>query len=77
MPNVFDYLSWRADVPFSAAPFNLALLLNGDDAGRDGVSVYQFFKVHKKERSLIFLLLTPLYGRITPSSNDMHLIVRV
>ena len=22
MPNVFDYLSWRADVPFSAAPFN-------------------------------------------------------
>ena len=22
MPNVFDYLSWRAHVPFSAAPFN-------------------------------------------------------
>ena len=22
MPNVFDYLHWRADVPFSAAPFN-------------------------------------------------------
>lgn len=22
MPNIFDYLSWRADVPFSAAPFN-------------------------------------------------------
>jgi hypothetical protein len=22
MPNIFDYLHWRADVPFSAAPFN-------------------------------------------------------
>jgi hypothetical protein len=58
------------------AVFVLALLLNGDDAGRDGVSVYQFFKVHKKEWSLIFLLLTPLYGRIRPSSNNMHLMVK-
>ena len=22
MPNIFDYLSWRADVPLSASPFN-------------------------------------------------------
>ena len=22
MPNLFDYLSWRGDLPLSAAPFN-------------------------------------------------------
>jgi hypothetical protein len=39
MPNIFDYLSWRADVPFSASPFNevddliLAELIYTDFAG--------------------------------------------
>ena len=39
MPNIFDYLSWRADVPFSAAPFNdvdnliLSELVYADFAG--------------------------------------------
>ena len=63
MPNIFDYLSWRADVPFSAAPFNdvdnliLSELVYTDFAGAvpaDGTAVplaevrERFFALHPR-----------------------------
>ena len=64
MPNIFDYLSWRSDVPFSASPFNevddliLAELVYTDFAGvvpDDGTAVSlreardRFFALHTRE----------------------------
>lgn len=64
MPNVFDYLSWRADVPLWVAPFNpvdnliLSELIYTDFAGvvpTDGSAVSleqardRFYELHKRE----------------------------
>ena len=63
MPNIFDYLSWRGDVPFSVAPFNdvdnliLSELVYTDFAGvvpDDGSAVglaearARFFALHPR-----------------------------
>ena len=64
MPNIFDYLHWRADVPLSVSPFNevddliLAELVYTDFAGvvpDDGTAISlreardRFFELHTRE----------------------------
>lgn len=64
MPNIFDYLHWRADVPLSAAPFNavdnliFSELVYTDFAGavpEDGTALPlaelrdRFFELHSRE----------------------------
>ena len=64
MPNIFDYLHWRADVPLSASPFNeeddliLAELIYTDFAEvvpDDGSAISlqeardRFFTLHSRE----------------------------
>ena len=63
MPNIFDYLHWRADVPLSVSPFNdvdnliLSELIYTDFAGvvpEDGSAVSlaeardRFFALHDR-----------------------------
>lgn len=65
MPNVFDYLRWRADVPLSAAPFNevdnliLSELVYTDFTGvvpNDGTALLlaevraRFYALHDREK---------------------------
>ena len=64
MPNIFDYLEWRGDVPFSADPFNdvdglvlaeLAYTLFDGIVPEDGKKISlgqvreEFFRDHKRE----------------------------
>jgi hypothetical protein len=64
MPNIFDYLEWRGDVPFSADPFNdvdglvlaeLAYTLFDGIVPEDGEKISlgqvreEFFRDHKRE----------------------------
>ena len=64
MPNIFDYLEWRGDVPFSADPFNdvdglvlaeLAYTLFDGVVPEDGEKISlgqvreEFFRDHKRE----------------------------
>ena len=65
MADVFDYLKWRADVPFSVSPFNdvdnliLAELAYTDFGGivtEEGCGLKDA-KIQKRKNAFLFLLI--------------------